>query len=81
MTGNGWLSSILYLAQHEFKMTSEEAIWKEPLSQLMLLLRQHMYFNDKKNSGIDLWTQEAIDSGEVDRQHKKKRLGNINTNI
>ena len=81
MTGNGWLSSILYLAQHEFKMTSEEAIWKEPLAQLMLLLRQHIYINDKKSSGIDLWTQEAIDSGEVDRQLKQKRLGNINTNI
>ena len=80
MTGNGWLSSILYLAQHEFKMTSEEAIWKEPLSQLMLLLRQHIYFNNKKSSGIDLWTQEAIDSGDVDRQLKQKRLGNINTN-
>ena len=81
MTGNGWLSAILYLAQHEFKMTSEEAIWKEPLSQLMLLLRQHIYFNNKKSSGIDLWTQEAIDSGEVDRQLKQKRLGNINNNI
>ena len=81
MTGNGWLTSILYLAQHEFKMTSEEAIWKEPLSQLMLLLRQHIYINDKKSSGIDLWTQEAIDSGEVDRQLNQKRLENINTNI
>ena len=68
------MSSILYLAQHEFKMTSEEAIWKEPLSQLMLLLRQHMYFNNKKSSGIDLWTQEAIDSGEVDRKLKEKSL-------
>ena len=84
------MSSILYLAQHEFKMTSEEAIWKEPLSQLMLLLRQHMYFNDKKSSGIDLWTQEAIDSGEIDRKLKEKEKENalqtrekshINTNI
>ena len=74
MTGNGWLSSILYLAQHEFNMTSEEAIWKEPLSQLMLLLRQHMYFRDNKSSGIDLWTQEAIDSGEVDRKLNEKAL-------
>ena len=74
MTGNGWLSSILYFAQHEFKMTSEEAIWKTPLAQLLLLLRQHIYLTDKKKSGIDLWTQEAIDSGEVDRQLKNKAL-------
>lgn len=74
MTGNGWLSSILYLAQHEFKMTSEEAIWKTPLAQLMLLLRQHMYFNNNKSSGIDLWTQEAIDSGDIDRKLNEKSL-------
>lgn len=68
------MSSILYLAQHEFKMTSEEAIWKTPLSQLMLLLRQHMYLTDKKKSGIDLWTQEAIDSGEIDKKLREKAL-------
>ena len=68
------MSSILYLAQHEFNMTSEEAIWNEPLAQLMLLLRQHMYFNNKKSSGIDLWTQEAIDSGEIDKKLKAKAL-------
>ena len=66
------MSSILYLAQHEFKMTSEEAIWKEPLSQLMLLLRQHMYLTDKKKSGIDLFTQEAIDNGEIDKKLREK---------
>ena len=55
-------------------MTSEEAIWKTPLAQLLLLLRQHMYLTDKKKAGIDLWTQEAIDSGEVDRQLKNKAL-------
>ena len=33
-----------------------------------------MVVTDKKKSGIDLWTQEAIDSGEVDRQLKEKAL-------
>ena len=57
-----------------------------PIIQLLLILRQHMVVMDKKKSGIDLWTQEAIDSGEVDRQLKNKALqtqkkSSINTNI
>ena len=42
--------------------------------QILLILRQHMVVMDKKKAGIDLWTQEAIDSGEVDRQLKNKAL-------
>ena len=80
------MSSILYLAQHEFKMTSEEAIWKTPLAQLLLLLRQHIYLTDKKKAGIDLFTQEAIDNGDIDRKLKEKALqtreeSSINANI
>ena len=33
-----------------------------------------MVVMDKKKSGIDLWTQEAIDSGEVDRKLNEKSL-------
>lgn len=42
------------------------------MSQLMLLLRQHIYVNDKLHSGIDLMTIEQIDSGEIDRKLKEK---------
>lgn len=38
----------------------------------MLMLRQHIYVNDKKHSGIDLATIEQIDSGEIDRKLKEK---------
>lgn len=31
-----------------------------------------MVVMDKKKSGIDLFTQEAIDNGEVDRKLKEK---------
>ena len=33
-----------------------------------------MVVMDKKKSGIDLFTQEAIDNGEVDRKLKEKAL-------
>ena len=45
-----------------------------PIIQILLILRQHMVVTDKKKSGIDLWTQEAIDSGEIDRKIKEKAL-------
>ena len=38
----------------------------------MLMLRQHIYVNDKKHAGIDLATIEQIDSGEIDRKLKAK---------
>ena len=31
-----------------------------------------MFVMDKNKSGIDLWTQEAIDSGDIDRKLKEK---------
>ena len=31
-----------------------------------------MFVMDKNKSGIDLFTQEAIDNGEVDRKLKEK---------
>ena len=33
-----------------------------------------MVVMDKKKSGIDLFTQEAIDNGEIDRKLKEKAL-------
>ena len=33
-----------------------------------------MFVMDKNKSGIDLFTQEAIDNGEVDRKLKEKAL-------
>ena len=38
----------------------------------MLMLRQHIYVNDKKHSGIDLMTIDQIDSGEIDRKLREK---------
>ena len=40
-----------------------------------------MVVMDKKKSGIDLWTQEAIDSGEIDKKLKalQTREKSINT--
>ena len=43
-----------------------------PLIQILLILRQHMVVTDKKKSGIDLFTQEAIDNGEIDRKLREK---------
>ena len=48
----------------------------------MLMLRQHIYVNDKKHAGIDLMTIDQIDSGEIDRKLKEKYASsatNINT--
>lgn len=45
-----------------------------PLIQILLILRQHMVVMDKKKSGIDLFTQEAIDNGDIDRKLKEKAL-------
>ena len=45
----------------------------------MLMLRQHIYVNDKKHSGIDLMTIDQIDSGEIDRKLKEKYEKSINT--
>ena len=33
-----------------------------------------MFVMDKNKSGIDLFTQEAIDNGEIDRKLKEKAL-------
>ena len=33
-----------------------------------------MVVTDKKKSGIDLFTQEAIDNGDIDRKLKEKAL-------
>ena len=33
-----------------------------------------MFVMDKNKSGIDLFTQESIDNGEVDRKLKEKAL-------
>ena len=38
----------------------------------MLMLRQHIYVNDKKHSEIDLMTIDQIDSDEIDRKLKEK---------
>ena len=38
----------------------------------MLMLRQHIYVNDKQHSGIDLMTIDQIDSGEIDRKLSEK---------
>ena len=43
----------------------------------MLMLRHHIYVNDKKHSGIDLMTIDQIDSGEIDRKLKEKHKENI----
>ena len=73
MTGNGWLISLLYLAVDEFNIPAHKAIWEMPMVQLMLLLRQHIYVNDKQHSGIDLHTIEQIDNGDIDRKLREKR--------
>ena len=38
----------------------------------MLMLRQHIYVNDKQHSGIDLMTIDQIDSGEIDKKLKEQ---------
>ena len=38
----------------------------------MLMLRQHIYVNDKKHAGIDLMTIDQIDSGEIDKKLQEK---------
>ena len=43
----------------------------------MLMLRQHIYVNDKKHSGIDLMTIDQIDSGENDRKLREKYKENV----
>ena len=70
--GNGWVSSLLYFGTKELSISTDDIIWNIPLTQIMLLLRQHIYVNDKKHSGIDLATIEQIDSGEIDRKLMEK---------
>ena len=72
MTGNGWVSSLLYFGTKELSLSTDDIIWNIPLAQIMLLLRQHIYVNDKKHAGIDLMTIDQIDSGEIDKKLQEK---------
>lgn len=47
-----------------------------PIIQILLILRQHMVVMDKKKAGIDLFTQESIDNGDIDRKLKEKEKEN-----
>lgn len=62
-------------------MNNEELIWNTPMVQLMLMLRQHIYVNDRQHSGMSLKVIDEIDNGEIDRKLREKRENKINNII
>ena len=68
------MSSLFYFGVKELSIDPQYIVWEMPIIQILLILRQHMVVTDKKKSGIDLFTQEAIDNGEIDRKLREKAL-------